>query len=143
MTTPQGYNKHGEELEKFLKSASSPVAVKMLESEADVPPEAVRPKLHQGYHPTHRQAFRRSRRDKETTAKRAKNGPAAEGYYFPLSCAYAVVTVMKTGEYNAVLPDSGEYARTNTMGRNISSNRIVQINKSSLTESIICPSSRK
>jgi uncharacterized protein (DUF169 family) len=187
MTTADEYNKYGEELENLLKLATSPIAVKMLESETDIPPEAVRPKKDRNYHLAQCQAFGLSRRDKETIAMLAEDNwcpaaviayglverpdnpdwrkreaydcfdhgkyigiltaplktasflpdvviiyadtnqlrslllsmpaedrPAVGGHYFPPSCAYAVVTVMKTGEYRVVLPDPGEYARALT-----------------------------
>lgn len=187
MSTAKEYNKHGEELETILKLTTSPVAVKMLESEADIPPEAVRPKKDRNYHLAQCQVFSLSRRDGDTIAMLAEDNwcpapviayglverpdnPAwraretydcfdhgkyigiltaplktasfipdvviiyadtnqlrslllsmrpedrstVGGHYFPPSCAYAVVTVMKTGEYRVVLPDPGEYARALT-----------------------------
>ena len=68
MTTINQYNIYGEELEKLLVLKTSPVAVKMLEKEIDIPPEAVRPKKDRGYHLAQCQAFTLSRRDKETIA---------------------------------------------------------------------------
>jgi uncharacterized protein (DUF169 family) len=67
MTTLEEYNKYGEELERILLLRSSPVAVKMLEKEEDIPKEAIRPKK-EGYHIAQCQAFAMSRRDKATVA---------------------------------------------------------------------------
>ena len=68
MTTISEYNKYGEELEKLLILRTSPIAVKMLESEADIPEGAVRPKKDRGIHIAQCQAFALSRRQKETIA---------------------------------------------------------------------------
>ena len=43
MSTLAEFNKYGEELERSLMLRTSPIAVKMLEKEADIPKEAVRP----------------------------------------------------------------------------------------------------
>ena len=159
----------------------------MLESETDIPPEAVQPKKDRDYHLAQCQAFSLSRRDGDTIAMLAEDNwcpapviayglverpesptwraretydcfdhgkyigiltaplktasfipdvviiyadtnqlrslllsmrqedrPVVGGHFFPPSCAYAVVTVMKTGEYRVVLPDPGEYARALT-----------------------------
>ena len=43
MTTMDDLNRFGEELERMLMLRTSPIAVKMLESEADIPAGAVRP----------------------------------------------------------------------------------------------------
>jgi len=61
------YNHCGEELERRLLLKTSPVAVKMLESENDIPDGAVRPKKDRG-HLAQCQAFAYSRRDRETIA---------------------------------------------------------------------------
>jgi uncharacterized protein (DUF169 family) len=66
-TTLEKYNKYGEDLERILLLRSSPIAVKMLEKEEDIPKEAIRPKK-QGYHLAQCQAFAMSRRDKATVA---------------------------------------------------------------------------
>jgi len=68
MTTLKEYNSYGEELERLLLLRTSPVAVKMLEKEEDIPGEAIRPKRDRGYHIAQCQAFALSRRDKETIA---------------------------------------------------------------------------
>jgi uncharacterized protein (DUF169 family) len=67
MATLEEYNKYGEELERILLLRTSPIAVKMLEKEEDIPKEAIRPKK-QGYHLAQCQAFAMSRRDKTTIA---------------------------------------------------------------------------
>jgi len=68
MTTIKEYNTWGEEIERLLLLKTSPLAVKMLESEADVPEGAIRPKRDRGYHLAQCQAFSLSRRQRETIA---------------------------------------------------------------------------
>lgn len=68
VTTLSEYNRYGEDLERILLLRSSPVAVKMLESEGDIPKGAMRPKKDGGYHLAQCQAFAMSRRDKVTVA---------------------------------------------------------------------------
>ena len=68
MTSKEEYNSYGDVLEKLLGLKTSPVAVIMLEKEADIPPEAVRPKKDRSYHLAQCQAFSLSRREKETIA---------------------------------------------------------------------------
>ena len=68
MTVLSEYNKYGEELEKQLMLRTSPIAVKMLEKEADIPKEAVRPQKDRGYHLAQCQAFALSRREGTTVA---------------------------------------------------------------------------
>jgi uncharacterized protein (DUF169 family) len=63
MTTIKDYNRYGEELEKILLLRTSPIAVKMLASEADIPAGSVRPRRDRGYHLAQCQAFAMSRRD--------------------------------------------------------------------------------
>ena len=48
MTTIEEYNHFGKELEDKLKLRTFPIAVKMLESEADIPEQAFRPKRDKG-----------------------------------------------------------------------------------------------
>ncbi|MBN1188170.1 MAG: DUF169 domain-containing protein [Dehalococcoidales bacterium] len=67
MTTLKEYNKWGEELEKLLVLRTSPLAVKMLEKEADIPEGAIRPKRDYGYHISQCQAFAMSRRGRKAT----------------------------------------------------------------------------
>lgn len=68
MTALSEFNKYGEELEKHLLLRTSPIAVKMLEKEADIPEGAVRPKKDRGYHLAQCQAFAMSRREGTTVA---------------------------------------------------------------------------
>ena len=44
------FNTYGEELERFLLLRTSPVAVKMLKSQADIPKGALRPKKDKNKH---------------------------------------------------------------------------------------------
>lgn len=62
------YNKFGEELRNSLLLRSSPLAIKMLEKEADIPQGAFRPKKDGGYHLAQCQAFGMSRREGKTVA---------------------------------------------------------------------------
>jgi uncharacterized protein (DUF169 family) len=62
------FNKYGEELEKTLILRTSPIAVKMIEKELDIPKGAIRPKKDKGYHLAQCQAFALSRREGMTVA---------------------------------------------------------------------------
>ena len=68
MTTIEEYNNFGKELENKLKLRTFPIAVKLLESEADIPEQAFRPKRDKGIHLAQCQAFAMSRRDGMTVA---------------------------------------------------------------------------
>ena len=68
MPTVQEFNHYGEELENRLGLQTSPIAVKMLKKESDIPKGAVRPKKDRGYHLAQCQAFTMSRREKATIA---------------------------------------------------------------------------
>ncbi|HEY55154.1 MAG TPA: DUF169 domain-containing protein [Dehalococcoidia bacterium] len=68
MTTVKDFNSYGEELERILMLKTSPIAVKMLEKEEDIPAEAIRPKRDRGYHLAQCQAFALTRRRGETIA---------------------------------------------------------------------------
>jgi uncharacterized protein (DUF169 family) len=68
MTTLSEFNRYGEELERLLILRTSPMAVKMLEKEADIPEGAIRPKKDRGIHIAQCQAFAMSRRQKATVA---------------------------------------------------------------------------
>ena len=62
------YKKYGEELESSLRLQTSPIAVKMLEKETDIPEGSLRPKKGRGSHYAQCQAFALSRRDKLAVA---------------------------------------------------------------------------
>jgi uncharacterized protein (DUF169 family) len=62
------FNKYGEELETALLLRTSPVAVKMLEKESEVPKGAFRPKRDGAGHIAQCQAFGMSRREGKTVA---------------------------------------------------------------------------
>ncbi len=68
MTTLKEFNGYGEELERLLGLHTSPIAVKMLEKEEDIPADALRPKKDRGHHYAQCQAFALSRRDRVTVA---------------------------------------------------------------------------
>lgn len=61
-------NKYGEDLENALLLRTSPIAVKMLEKEADIPKEAFRPQRDGRMHLAQCQAFGMSRREGRTVA---------------------------------------------------------------------------
>jgi len=62
------YNSYGEDLERLLLLRTSPLAVKMLEKEGDIPQEAIRPEKDGGFHLAQCQAFAMSRRERATVA---------------------------------------------------------------------------
>ncbi len=68
MTTLGEYHRYGEVLENYLLLRRSPIAVKMVEKEADIPKEAVRPKRDRGYHLAQCQTFAMSSREGTTVA---------------------------------------------------------------------------
>jgi uncharacterized protein (DUF169 family) len=68
MTTIEEYNDFGNELENKLKLRTFPIAVMMLENEADIPEHAFRPKRDKSVHLAQCQAFAMSRRDGVTVA---------------------------------------------------------------------------
>jgi uncharacterized protein (DUF169 family) len=68
MPTISEYNRFGEELENLLQLKTSPIAVKMLKKESDIPKGAIRPKKDRGYHLAQCQAFAMTRRQGMTIA---------------------------------------------------------------------------
>ncbi len=62
------FNEYGNLLEQHLGLRTSPLAVKMLESEEDIPENAYRPRRDDGIHYAQCQAFALSRRDGRTVA---------------------------------------------------------------------------
>ena len=62
------FNKYGEDLKNIYLLRSSPIAVKMIEKETDIPKGAFRPKKDGGYHLAQCQAFSMSRREGKTIA---------------------------------------------------------------------------
>ena len=68
MPTISDYNRYGEEIERSLLLKTSPIAVKMLEKESDIPDGAIRPKKDRGYHIAQCQAFALTRRQGMTVA---------------------------------------------------------------------------
>jgi uncharacterized protein (DUF169 family) len=68
MPTLKEFNSYGVELENSLGLMTSPIAVKMLEKESDIPKDAIRPKKSEGYHLAQCQAFGMSRRERVAVA---------------------------------------------------------------------------
>jgi len=62
------FQRYAGELEKTLHLRTSPIAVKMLRTEADIPEGAIRPKRDRGHHIAQCQAFALTRRNRETIA---------------------------------------------------------------------------
>jgi uncharacterized protein (DUF169 family) len=81
------FHKYGEDLETSLLLRTSPVAVKMLEKEADIAKDAFRPKRDGKYHISQCQAFGMSRREGRTVAM------LKEDHWCPTALmAYGMVT---------------------------------------------------
>lgn len=68
MTTTDEYNSYGKTLEQSLALRTSPIAVKMLKTESDIPEYALRPKRDKNYHLAQCQAFSLSRHQGKTVA---------------------------------------------------------------------------
>ena len=68
MTTLYELSSYGEDLERLLLLRTSPIAVKLLEREEDIPEGAIRPKRDRGVHLAQCQAFAMSRRQRATVA---------------------------------------------------------------------------
>jgi uncharacterized protein (DUF169 family) len=68
MTTLRDFNAYGADLENLMVLRTSPLAIKMIEKEEDIPEGAIRPKRDRGYHLAQCQAFTKSRRQGETIA---------------------------------------------------------------------------
>jgi uncharacterized protein (DUF169 family) len=68
MKTLSDLHKYGEELETRLQLRTSPIAMKMLEREEDIPKGAMRPKRDTGLHLDLCQAFAKSRRERVAVA---------------------------------------------------------------------------
>lgn len=62
------FNGFGEEIERRLLLRTSPIAIKLLETEKDIPESALRPKRDLGFHLGLCQAFTMSRRERKTVA---------------------------------------------------------------------------
>lgn len=73
MDDREKYRQYGRELESLLHLQTSPIAVKMLEKETDIPEGSIKPKKEQGKHYAQCQAFSLSRRDKITVAMRRED----------------------------------------------------------------------
>jgi uncharacterized protein (DUF169 family) len=106
MSTLAEFNKYGEELEKYLILRTSPIAIKMLEKEADIPKEAIRPKKDRKYHLAQCQAFALSRREGTTVAM------LKEDHWCPTAVmAYGLVKKPESVEKWSHPYDSFEYGK--------------------------------
>jgi uncharacterized protein (DUF169 family) len=100
------FNKYGEELEKYLMLRTSPIAVKMLEKETDIPKDAIRPKKDRKYHLAQCQAFALSRREGTTVAM------LKEDHWCPTAVmAYGLVKKPESVEKWSHPYDSFEYGK--------------------------------
>jgi uncharacterized protein (DUF169 family) len=68
MTKTEEFNMYGGTLEQSLALRTSPIAVKMLKTENDIPQDALRPKKDKSYHLAQCQAFSLSRYQGKTIA---------------------------------------------------------------------------
>lgn len=68
MPAVKDFNTYGEKLEHTLILRTSPIALKMLETESEIPPGAFRPSRDGKYHIAQCQAFALSRREGKTVA---------------------------------------------------------------------------
>jgi uncharacterized protein (DUF169 family) len=68
MLSLRDFNSFGEEIERRLLLRTSPIAIKLLETEKDIPEGALRPKRDLGFHLGLCQAFAMSRRERKTVA---------------------------------------------------------------------------
>ena len=68
MTEPEKINKYGEEIERLLKLKTPPIGVKFIQSEDEIPDDAIRPVRDKRGHIAQCQAFAMSRREGETVA---------------------------------------------------------------------------
>lgn len=68
MANVNDYNTYGDLIERLMALRTSPLAVKMLETENDIPKNALRPKRDKGYHFAQCQAFSLSRFQEKTVA---------------------------------------------------------------------------
>jgi uncharacterized protein (DUF169 family) len=93
MTTLKDFNRCGQELEQLMLLRTSPLAVKMLEKESDIPKGAVRPKRDRDIHIAQCQAFAISRRQKETVAMLKE-----DNWCFAALIAYGLVDKPKDPE---------------------------------------------
>jgi uncharacterized protein (DUF169 family) len=93
MTTLADFNRCGQELEQLLLLRTSPLAVKMMEKESDIPKGAVRPFKDRGIHIAQCQAFAMSRRQKETVAMLKE-----DNWCFAALIAYGLVDKPKDPE---------------------------------------------
>jgi len=66
MGTIKDFNRHGDELERLLLLRTSPLAIKVLEKEEEIPEDAFRPRRDHGFHLSQCQAFAMSRRQRIT-----------------------------------------------------------------------------
>ena len=93
MSSLSQFNRCGQELEELLLLRTSPIAVKMLKKEADIPDDTIRPHRDQGIHIAQCQAFAMSRRRRETVAMLKE-----DNWCFAALIAYGLVDKPKDAE---------------------------------------------
>jgi uncharacterized protein (DUF169 family) len=116
MRTPKESNGFGEFLESSMLLRTSPIAVKMLQNEADIPPGAIRPKKDRGYHLAQCQAFSISRRKGASVAMLKEDNwcwgpllayglidPTTAGHYKELQKDIENVPTLEYGKYVGIV----------------------------------------
>jgi uncharacterized protein (DUF169 family) len=116
MTALEEINGFGEYLERSLVLRTSPLAVRMLKNEADIPPGAMRPRRDHGYHLAQCQAFALSRRKGVTVAMLREDNwcwgpllayglidPAIAGHYRELQKDIPNIPVLEYGRYAGIV----------------------------------------
>jgi uncharacterized protein (DUF169 family) len=110
MTTLKDFNRCGQELEQLMLLRTSPLAVKMLKKESDIPRGAVRPKKDRDIHIAQCQAFAMSRRQRETVAMLKE-----DNWCFAALIAYGLVDKPKDSELQLFV-DFPTFERDNYIG---------------------------
>jgi uncharacterized protein (DUF169 family) len=123
MTLFEEYHLHGEDIERLLLLRTSPVAIKMLQKEADIPAEALRPKKERGYHLAQCQAFALCRRQRLTVAMLKEDNwcwgpliayglidPAVAEDYPPIRQQTKILPRFETGKYIGIVSAPLKYA---------------------------------
>jgi uncharacterized protein (DUF169 family) len=109
-------NDFGEYLESSLVLRTSPLAVKMLKNEADIPPGAMRPRKDRGFHLAQCQAFSLSRRRGATVAMLREDNwcwgsllayglidPEIAGHYPELEKDIGNIPMLEYGKYAGIV----------------------------------------
>jgi uncharacterized protein (DUF169 family) len=104
-------NGYGKYLERAMLLRTAPIAVKMLQNEADIPDGAIRPKKDRGYHLAQCQAFSLSRRKGATVAMLKE-----DNWCWGSLLAYGLIDPAIAGKYRELQKDI-EYVPTIEYGK--------------------------